>query len=98
MPTFRRWRSLQRNPYLLALAHLRSLPAGSLRSQVEEQWLAMSSEGDAKQVAEAGNWADAYIKGGSIYNPWTLRSNGRLLKRTAESMRNALREFRASAD
>lgn len=81
--TRQRWKALQENSYVLALAHLRCLPGAELRTEVMRQWREMEHTGDARKVSAAHRWTGAYIKAGLRYNPWTLRANGRLLKRTS---------------
>lgn len=84
VPTIPRskWLELRSNDLLLTLAHTRCIPAGVLREKLEGEVESYRRRVSKKRWNYANNWADRFIKAGMLYNPWSLRTNGRLLKRS----------------
>jgi hypothetical protein len=80
-----KWIALQKDQLVLAFGHLLSLPEGNLREELAKE-LANVKVTKTK-LNRARTWAEAYVKAGIRFNPWTLRTNGRLLKASLVRMR-----------
>ena len=73
-----KWRKLQENPWVLAHAHQMCLPECATKKVLSKALARCKS-----RESEFGKrWAARYIKTSIQLNPWSLRANGRLLRKT----------------
>jgi hypothetical protein len=84
-----KWIALQKDDLVLAFGHLLSLPEGNLREELAKE-LANVKVNKTK-LNRARAWAEVYVKAGIRFNPWTLRTNGRLLKTSLVRMDRKVR-------
>ena len=82
-----RWRKLQQNPWVLAHAHQMCLPKCATKTALSKALARCKS-----RESEFGKrWAAPYIKTSLELNPWSLRANGRLLRKKPLPKKPAIR-------
>ena len=87
-----KWRKLQENPWVLAHAHQMCLPKSATKTALTKALAQCKS-----RESEFGKrWAAAYVKTSMQLNPWTLRENGRLLRKSSPIKQSNMSAFRTS--
>jgi hypothetical protein len=74
-----KWRKLQQNPWVLAHAHQMCLPDCPTKRALSRALARCNS----RESHYGKRWAASYVKTSMRLNPWTLRSNELLLRKTS---------------
>jgi hypothetical protein len=74
-----KWRKLQENPWVLAHAHQMCLPKCATKTALNKAL----AQCESREANYGRRWAAAYVKTSMRLNPWTLRANGRLLRKSS---------------
>lgn len=77
----RKWQTLQESRWVLAHAHQMCLPRCATRTALTKALAKCKS----REANFGKRWAAAYIKTSMRLNPWTVRPNGRLLRKGSRS-------------